>query len=384
MPWKRTEPMLERLRFVVSVESGEFGFAECCRRFGVSRKTGYKWWARYQVDAAAGLADRARTPGHCPHALDGKVVGSIVEARHAHPTWGPRKLRRRLQLDFPALQWPAISTVGDVLARHGLVKPRRRRSAVPPASAPLAHCRAPNEVWSADFKGQFRLANRQWCYPFTLSDNHSRYLLACCGMRGPLETGVWRSCEAAFREYGLPNAIRTDNGTPFASRALGGLTRLSVWWIKLGIRPERIALGKPQQNGRHERMHRTLKAQATRPACASMRAQQGRFDAFRAEYNHQRPHEALHDDTPDHVYRCSTRPYPRQLPDVHYAPDAQVRRVRRNGVIKWRSDLYFISEVLTGENVGLTQVAEDRWQIRFATLPLAILDERLQRVIRPN
>jgi transposase InsO family protein len=254
---------------------------------------------------------------------------------------------------------------------------------VPPSSVPLAHCQGINEVWSADFKGQFRLGDHQWCYPFTLSDNYSRYLLACQGLAHPSEVGVWRACEAVFREHGLPAAIRTDNGSPFASRALGGLSQLSVWWIKLGIRTERIALGKPQQNGRHERMHKTLKAEATRPASATLPAQQRRFDAFRSEYNAQRPHESLDDQTPSSVHRQSGRPYPRHLPEIDYAVDTQVRRVRSNGTIKWRGNLHFISEALIGEPIGFTLIGEERWQIWFADMPLAIFDERLGRVIRP-
>lgn len=383
MPWKRTDPMLERAQFIAAVESGEHSFAECCRRFQISRKSGYKWWDRYQSEDVAGLVDRPPVAQHFAHALDAHTVADILAAKHAHPHWGPRKLRCVLRSKYPQQHWPAISTMGDVLARHGLVRSRRRRVPVPPFDAPLAHCQSINEVWSADFKGQFRLGNHQWCYPFTLSDNHSRYLLACKGMSHPTQAGVWRACEAVFRQHGLPAAIRTDNGIPFASRALGGLTPLSVWWIKLGIRPERIALGQPQQNGRHERMHKTLKAEATRPAAASLSAQQRRFDAFCVEYNEQRPHESLNDQTPASAHPHAGRTYPRRLPDIEYGADTKVRRVRSNGMIKWRGRLHFISEALIGEPVGLTLITEDCWRIRFAELTLAILDERLGRVIRP-
>jgi transposase InsO family protein len=374
--------MLERMQFMAVVESGEFSFAECCRRFAVSRKTGYKLWARYQAEGAAGLSDRSRVAHHHPRALDELTVARIVNAKHAHPHWGPRKLRLVLAAADPDRSLPAISTVGDVLARHGLVQRRRGRRRVPPMSAPLGHCQGLNEIWSADFKGQFRLGNRHWCYPFTLSDNYSRYLLACHGLGHPTEDGVRRRCEAVFREFGLPQAIRTDNGAPFASSALAGLTRLSVWWVKLGIRPERIALGQPQQNGRHERMHRTLKAEATRPPASTLRAQQQRLDAFRREYNAQRPHEALGDRTPASVYTGSPRPFPHRLPAVEYGADTVVRRVRSNGAIKWRGDVFFLSEALIGEAVGLTPITDERWQIHFAHFPLAVLDDRLGQVIR--
>lgn len=384
MPWKRTDPMLERAQFIAAVEGGECSFAECCRRFQISRKSGYKWWGRYQSEAMAGLADRPPVALHFAHALDARTVADILAAKHAHPHWGPRKLRNVLLAAHPQTHWPAISTMGEVLARHGLVRSRHGRTRVPPFGVPLAHCHGINEVWSADFKGQFRLGNHQWCYPFTLSDNFSRYLLACKGMGHPTEAGVWRACEAVFRQHGLPAAIRTDNGSPFASRALGGLSHLSVWWIKLGIRPERIALGQPQQNGRHERMHRTLKAEATRPASATLLGQQRRFDVFRIEYNEQRPHESLNDQTPISVHRHAGRPYPRRLSEIEYGTGTEVRRVRSNGMIKWRGQLHFISEALIGEPIGFTLISEERWQICFADSPLAIFDERIGQLIRPD
>lgn len=385
VPWRKTEPMIERMQFVATVESGEFSFAECCRRFTVSRKTGYQVWARYLEEGQAGLIERSRAAHHHPHAVPSWIVERIVTAKHAHPHWGPRKLRVLLARAFPDMPLPASSTLGDVLARHGLVTPRRlRRRTAAPMSVPLGHCQAANDIWSADFKGQFRLGDRQWCYPFTVSDNYSRYLLVCRGLHHPTAAAVWRSCQAAFREFGLPQAIRTDNGTPFASPAVGGLTRLSIWWIKLGIRPERIAPGQPQQNGRHERMHRTLNAQTTRPPERSLPAQQRRFDAFRYEYNEQRPHEALADHTPASIHVRSLRPFPTRLPTIDYASDAVVRRVRGNGTIKWRGKHYFLSEALGGEPVGITPITDERWQIHFAHVPLAVLDDRLRRIIRPG
>lgn len=382
MPWKRSEPMLERGQFVAAIEQGEFCFAECCRRFGISRKTGYKLWSRYQAEGLAGLSERSRAPHRHAGALPAQAVARIVACKHAHPHWGPRKLRVVLAPEWESERPPAISTIGEVLGRHGLVRHRRQRLRVPPASAPLGACGQVNDLWSADFKGQFRLGNRQWCYPFTLSDNYSRYLLVCKGQSQPTEAGVRRSCEAAFREYGLPWAIRTDNGSPFASTALAGLTRLSVWWIKLGIRPERIELGQPQQNARHERMHKTLKAEATRPAASGMREQQRRFDVFRREYNTQRPHEALGDRTPASAHQRSARAYPARLPSMEYDADREVRTVRSNGTIRWRGELLFVSEALVGERVGLAAISDERWQLYFGTWPLAVVDDRLGKVIR--
>lgn len=382
MPWERTEPMLERMRFVVAVDSGEFSFAECCRRFGVSRKTGYKVWARYVEEGADGLGERSRAPHHCRHALGEPMVRHLLEAKHAHPTWGPRKLRAALSFQHPDLPLPARSTIGDLLDRHGLVRRRRRRHRVAPALVPLSDGEAVNELWCADFKGQFRLGDGSWCYPFTVTDYHSRYLLVCRGMPHPSEEAVRSTCERAFREYGLPRAIRTDNGAPFASCGVGGLSRLSVWWVKLGIQPQRIMPGRPQQNGRHERMHRTLKAEATRPASHCLQAQQRRFEAHRREFNNERPHESLHDERPARLWTPSPRPYPKRIPAIEYPADRVVRRVRSNGCIKWRGAFLFLSEALVGEPVGLRPISEDRWQIYFADLPLAILDEQQGRIVR--
>jgi len=382
MPWKRSEPMVERAQFVAAVELGEFCFAECCRRFGISRKTGYKLWSRYQAEGVEGLHERSRAPLQHAGALSAAAVARIVACKHARPHWGPRKLRVALAPGWEHGALPAISTIGEVLGRHGLVRHRRARLRVPPASTPLGECRQANDLWSADFKGQFRLGNREWCYPFTLSDNYSRYLLACRGQSQPTEAGVRRCCEAAFRDYGLPWAIRTDNGSPFASTALAGLTRLSVWWIKLGIRPERIGLGQPQQNGRHERMHKTLKAEATRPAASGLRQQQRRLDAFRREYNEPRPHEALGDRTPATVHQRSARTYPSRLPSMEYDRGREVRTVRSNGTIRWRGQLLFLSEALVHERVALAPISDERWQLCFGSWPLAVVDDRLGKIIR--
>src|SRR4051812_17187165 len=263
MPWK--EPMDERLRFIATLSESGLEMSEACRLFGVSRKTGYKWLERYKTHGPSGLEDRSRAPKTTPWALGQEVADLLVEARRKHPTWGPRKILDWLRPQHRGLELPAASTVGDLFRRSGLVQSRRRRRKVENQGTPLAHVKAPNDGWCADFKGHFRVGDGQRCDPLTVTDAFSRFLLCCEGMERPTTEYVWPAFETTFREYGLPAAIRTDNGPPFASRGLGGLSRLSVRWVRLGIRLERIKPGNPQQNGRHERMHRTLKAEVVRP-----------------------------------------------------------------------------------------------------------------------
>lgn len=383
MPWKETEPMMERGKFVLAVASGELDFKTQCERFGISRKTGYKIVGRYEAEGLAGLADRSRAPGHCPHALSSEVIGEILSLKQAHPTWGPRKLRDRLRCDFPTRQWPAPSTIGALLARHGLVKPRTARRRVPAMSSPLSHAAAVHDVWSIDFKGQCRLGNGRACYPLTVTDNATRYVLSCRGLYEPRRGPVQATLEELFREHGLPLALRSDNGPPFASTGVGGLSKLGVWLTHLGVKLEPIAPGKPQQNGRHERMHRTLKAEAMSPPSATLAAQQRRFNAFVREFNEERPHEALGGRRPSSLYQASPRGYPETLPEVAYPSGLTLRRVRTNGEFKWKGGLLFLSEALVGEVVGLREVGESLWQIQFGEYPLGVLDERRGKVLRP-
>ncbi len=382
MPWKKTEPMNERLKFIAAHQTGEFTMTALCERFGISRKTGYKWLNRYAAEGVTGLEERSRAP-HChPNAVSEEVVSEILRVKNRYRTWGPKKLRDWLQLNRPALPLPATSTIGEILERHGLVKGRTKRVRHVPQAAPLSHCVEPNDVWSSDFKGQFRLGNGRYCYPLTISDNCTRMLLACKGLYAPTEDSVFPWFERAFREYGLPSAIRTDNGSPFASTALAGLTRLNIWWLKLGIRLERIAPGRPQQNGRHERLHRTLKAETAKPPKGNMSAQQRAFNRFRVEYNQERPHESLQGVPPSWEYRNSSRAYPSKLAEVEYEKSHTVRRVRTNGEIKWRGAMLYVSEALRGEPVGLVPIDEARWELYFAQQKLGILDERLGKIIR--
>jgi transposase InsO family protein len=302
--------MEERMKFIHEWERGEeWSFAEMCRRYGVSRKTGYKWLGRYQEHGMAGLADRGTAPHEHPNQVQQSVIDAVIEAREKHPRWGPKKLRV-LGQKRPKVQWPAASTMGEVLKRAGLTAPRKKQPRVPACVSALHTAEEPNQVWCADYKGYFECQDGTRCDPFTLTDDFSRYLLRCQVVVSLEERYARALLETAFREYGLPAAIRTDNGSPFASVALAGLSELAVWWIKLGIRPERIRAGKPQQNGRHERMHRTLKETTATPPAKDLRAQQQALSRFRQEYNHERPHEGLGMQVPAAVYRSSSGPIP--------------------------------------------------------------------------
>jgi transposase InsO family protein len=359
----------------------EWSLAALCREFGVSRKTGYKWISRYVEGGPSGLTDRSRRPHHCPQAVPEAIEWLIVQSRIDHPTWGPRKLLAWLERTKPDHSWPVASTIGQIIKRHGLSVPRRRCRISPPYTQPFVSCDGPNRVWSADFKGWFRTGDGVRCDPLTISDNHSRYLLRCQAVAPSAHETVKPIFEAAFREYGLPEAIRTDNGPPFATTTVGGLSRLSIWWLKLGIRPERIEPGQPQQNGRHERMHRTLKRETASPPEPTWQRQQQVFDAFRDEYNHDRPHEALNNATPAQRYEPSSRPYPLIEPPISY-PDHMIRRiVKSQGDISWHNHHIYLSETLAGELVGLRQTDDDRWDIYFGPVRLAILDSTERRLI---
>jgi transposase InsO family protein len=369
--------MDERVRFVLEQEAGQCSMAELCRCYAISRETGYYWLRRYQAGGIEALCDRGREPQRHPQQTPETIEAAVLALRRAHMSWGPRKLKRVLERAEPRQRWPAASTIGAMLAREGLVVPRRQRRRAPPYTQPFAAADAPNRVWCADFKGWFRTSDGERIDPLTMTDAHSRYLLRCQAVEKTDTARVQAIFEAAFREYGMPEAIRTDNGAPFASRAVAGLSRLAVWWMKLGIVPERIAAGHPEQNGRHERMHRTLKQETASPPAATRRAQQRVFDRFRREYNQQRPHEALAMQTPAACYTSSARAFPARVPEPEYAASMQVRKVRARGQITWRGDDHvFLTETLIGERVGLELIDDDYWCIYFAGFPIACLDGR--------
>jgi transposase InsO family protein len=371
--------MDERLKFIGEWLEHQEAMALLCRRYGISRKTGYKLVGRYQLAGVEGLVDRSRAPHHQPLAVAEAIEEGIVELRGRHPRWGPRKLRAWLEQHRPQHRWPAPSTIGAVLHRHGLTVPRQRRRRSPRPPARWGAALGPNDVWSADFKGWFRTRDGQRCNPLTMTDNASRFLLRCQAVAEPDEVHVRPLFEAAFREYGLPGAMRTDNGPPFASVAAAGLSRLAVWWIKLGIGVQRIRPGHPEDNGRHERFHLTLAEETAQPPQATARAQQRRFDRFRRVYNEERPHEALGQQPPASVYAPSPRPYPDRLPEVEYAADDVVRRVRYNGDIKWRGYHVYVSHCLAGEPIALEEQAEDCWRVWFGPVTLGWLTTRPSR-----
>ena len=374
MPWRESGVLEERTRFVVEYESEEWTMAELCRHYGIARKTGYKILTRWQERGTAGLADQSQAPLHHPNQTAEGIQQQVLELRRAHMSWGPRKLRGWLMTHRPQQQWPAASTIGELLKREGLAHPRRQRRRTPPHTQPFAHADGSNQVWCVDFKGWFRTRDGDRIDPFTMTDAYSRYLLRCQTVTKTDTAAVTSLCEAAFREYGLPHAIRSDNGAPFASCAIAGLSRLALYWMKLGIVPERIQPGHPEQNGRHERMHRTLKAETASPAGANRRRQQQAFDRFREEYNQQRPHEALGQRPPGTVYTPSPRRYPERLPNPEYDSGLLVRSVYPHGQFFWKGHNVFLSKVLAGERIGLEQIDERYWCIFYSTFPIAYFD----------
>src|ERR1700716_1567461 len=381
MPWKESSVMEEKLRFILEYEAGEESMTELCQRYDISRETGYLTLHRYRASGLGGLLLQSHAAHRHRNQTPEEIEQKVLELRQAHMRWGPRKLKRILERDEPGRSWPAASTIGTLLQREGLVVPRRKRVRTAPYSEPLAHADGPNCVWCADFKGWFRTADGERIDPLTISDAHSRYLLRCQAVEKTDTARVQALFEAAFREYGMPAAIRTDNGAPFASRALAGLSRLAVWWIKLGIVPERIAAGHPEQNGRHERMHRTLKQETAQPAAANRRAQQRGFDRFGQENNPQRPDEALGMRTPAAVYESSPRAYPARVPEPEYPTTMLVRSVHHQGQIRWKKHDVVVSQVLWGERVGLLPVDERWFTIYFAQFAIARFDSRKLRVL---
>ena len=368
--------MDQRNEFITAWLRREQSLAELCRAFSISRKTGYKWVERFDEHGRAGLADRSRAPQHSPQAIEKAAADAIIAAREKYPHWGARKLRLWLQQQKPTTTWPAASSMGELLKREGLIQSRKTRRRTPPYSQPLAHAEEPNDLWCVDFKGWFRCGDGARCDPFTVSDACSRYVLCCRAVEktdGPHVRGVM---EATFRKHGLPPGILSDNGPPFASCAPGGLTRLSMWWLHLGIRHERIKPGRPEQNGRHERMHRTLKQETANPPAANLRLQQQAFMKFERMYNEERPHEALGGKTPAEVHVASAKSYPSRLPELAYPAGAHLRRISQQGSLKWRCERTFLSEVLARETVGLLETEEEFFEVYYGPLLIGWFDGR--------
>jgi transposase InsO family protein len=372
MPFKETCRMEERIRMLSDYESGNWSVAELCRRYEVSRDTFYEWRKRKGSGDRAWFMDRSHAPRHCPHRVDGRIAERVIAARRRFPYLGPRKLIAVLDRDAPEIAWPAASTIGDILKQAGLIAPLKRRRRALDQRRPCTPVTAANDEWSVDFKGWFRTRDGDRIDPLTMTDGHCRFLLAL-RITQPTIDGVKPWFERTFCEYGLPLAIRCDNGSPFGSRGAGGLTRLSAWWVKLSVEPHFIHPASPQENGRHERMHRTLKEQTSRPAAATASEQQMRFDVFRRHYNEERPHEALGQRPPAEIYTCSQRAMPDRIEDPWYDADHEVRRVRRTGEIRWRGEYLFISEALAGELVGIAELETGDYVVRFCRLDIGII-----------
>jgi transposase InsO family protein len=385
MPFVESSRMDQRACLLSDYDTGAFNVTELCERYGIDRSTFYLWLSRRETGDPRWFEDRSHAPKHCPHRTAEAVAEKVIAVRERFPAFGPKKVRARLMRDEPGTVWPAASTIGDILKRAGLVTVRRvRRKAIETGARPI-RVAAPNDEWACDFKGWFRTLDGQRCDPLTLTDGCSRYLIEVRIAPQTIQ-GTQPVFERIFQEHGLPRAIRCDNGPPFGSDGAGGLTRLSVWWLKLGIRPHLTRPASPQDNGRHERMHRDLKAWASKPASASLREQQVRFDAFRHYYNAERPHEALGQVLPADLWTPSPRQMPGKIPEPWYDADHEVRRVLSSGDIKWRQGRVFVSEALMGELVGIIKQEDGSHLVRFCDVDLGVLDRscRFRRFAAPR
>lgn len=374
MPWKESRIVDQRLQFLSSYQKEELSVSDLCREFGISRPTGYRWINRYEEVGPEGLLDLSSRPHSCSHATPEKIENAILSLRSRYPSWGARKLKARLEQLEPNVEWPAASTFGNILQRAGLTSPKRKKRRTTPYSDPFSEVTAPNQLWCMDFKGYFSTGDGSRCDPFTITDAHSRYLIRCQIVSRMDLSQVRAVCEAAMREYGVPARIRTDNGAPFAGTGLLGFSKLSLGWMKMGIVHERIQPGRPQQNGRHERMHRTLKEDTTNPAAATLRLQQRKFDRFRQMFNHERPHEGLNNATPGSLYQPSSTMLPRTPIEYSYPKGFITRRVNNSGDISWHKDRVFISEVFRFEDLGFELVAEDFYKVFFRDIEIGEFD----------
>ena len=377
MPWTETRIMDERVKFISEVLEGNYSMTDLCTAYGISRKTGYKWLGHYESGGPAGLSDRSRAPINHPNAISDQVVDSILAIKKRFSTWGPAKIRVRLETEHPKWNsYPAVSTISEHLKRKGLVTSRKRRRRATPTESPLTVGDKSNDVWCVDFKGHFKTYDGSRCNPLTLTDHISRYLLCCQHLDRMSYELVKIQFERVFREFGLPLVIRSDNGSPFSGRGLCGLSRLSYWWIRLGIHPERIKPGNPQQNGRHERMHKTLKAHAAKPPAKNLAVQQKKFDEFCVEFNDYRPHESLAMQTPGSQYESSCRIYPGKLPEIYYPKQMKVSKVQIHGDVCYLGQRLFITESLCGQYIGFEQIDEDKSDIWYCNYKVGTLDHR--------
>jgi putative transposase len=380
MPWSEITPMHEKTQFIADYLRNIYSVSELCARYRISRKTGYKWIDRYLNEGPQGLEDRLRAPHEIAHRTPQVVIDALVELRQRHPTWGAKKLLTILRKRQPTWQLPARATVYELFKPYGLIQRKTKRRSIGHPGPSQREALAPNDIWCADFKGQFKLGNGQYCYPLTVTDQHSRFLLACQALPSTATQRSKPVFAQLFRKFGMPKFIRTDNGVPFATTSLARLSTLSAWWIQLGVLPDLIEPGKPQQNGRHERMHRTLKAETTRPAAYSPPAQQRKFNRFIAEFNNERPHEALEMDTPASRYHPSKRAMPAGIARFEYPDRFEVRYVSANGGIRWNRRWINVSSTCIGQYVGLEEIDHEVWDVYFGPLKLGRLHERKMRI----
>ena len=384
MAWKEVEPMEERVRFVLKAAKEDMVFTDLYEQFGISRKTGYKWLSRYHERGLDGIQELSRRPLNSPNRTHEHVENLILRERKAHRKWGPKKLREKLKENYDLESVPAESTIGNIIKKHGLTRKKKRRRAVSkPDRTTRTEATRPNEVWAADFKGWFRTKDGSRCDPLTSTDLFSRYILICRIVPGQTIESTMPEFRKAFIRYGLPEVIRVDNGSPFGSRGICGLTKLSAWWVQLGIRVEFIEPGHPEQNGSHERMHWTLKDETARPPAANPKAQQGRFDRWRREFNNERPHEAIGMQKPAQRYQRSTRGFTLHPEHPEYPLHYEVRKVKTHGGIKWRGQLYYIGEALHGMALGVTDVADQTYAVYFGDLLLGYFVEGEAGCLRP-
>lgn len=381
MPWHETQPVNERLKFVAAAQSGRHSMTELCASYGISRKTGYKLLSRYERDGPDALRDQSRAPRTHPNQTSAELEAAVLRVRKAHPTWGSKKILAVLYRDSAHEELPARSTVDAILTRAGVVRPRRGRVRRQPSCAPTVVAAAANDVWSIDYKGWFRVGDGTRCDPLTVNDSFSRVSLECRALVSPKLEDVRHRLEAVFWRVGLPRFMLSDNGPPFGSSGLGKLSRLGVWLMRLGVQPVLIEPGRPDQNGRHERFHETLKVETAMPPRASIRAQQDAFARFQKHYNEERPHEALGMRVPAQLYTPSPRPMTRHLPEHEYAASFETRRIRRDGTMKWAGGYVFVGEAFANECVGVEQTDEGRWCVHLGPMRLGVLHERSRTVL---
>lgn len=382
MPWRETCPMDQRRRFIDDWLREEWSFVGLCGSYGISPKTGYKWVDRFKAGGFEALADQSRARDSHQNVTPQATAARIVQLRHQYPFWGARKLKKRLKVLHPGQRWPATSTIGSILKLNGLVRARRKRSRTPIYEGPFEGGLSPNDVWAADFKGWFKTGDGTRIDPLTMTDLASKYLIRCRAVAETNGDSVRGQMTVAFQEFGMPRALRTDNGPPFASVGLGGLSELAVWLIRLGITPERIRPAHPQENGSHERMHKTLKEATANPPKSNPRAQQRAFDDFKVQFNDERPHEAIGMLTPTEIYSPSERPFPRRLPEIEYRAGSVLRYVSDNGTIRFKDVQIYASNALIGQFVRLGE-AEKGYNVWYGPVLLGELDlenERIRRV----